>query len=85
MTAVLVTWYERYPKSKAHAIRLVLRRREFAHLKRYSMRYLEKQFLGAAKFWMNPYRRLHKAFWQGRISGTENELVEQKIRSRLFS
>jgi hypothetical protein len=58
-TAVYLTWYKRHPISKAQAIRLVLRRSDFTHLRKYSIRYLEKQFLDAAEFW-NPFARLRK-------------------------
>jgi hypothetical protein len=60
-TAVYLTRYERrhHPISKAQAIRLVLRRSDFAHLRKYSVRYLEKQFLDAVEFW-NKFARLRK-------------------------
>jgi hypothetical protein len=93
VTAVLVTQWERRrrPITTAHAIRIVLsRRREFAHLRKYLDRYLEKQFLDAVEFW-SPYRKLYKAskgfstVSTARITGTQNDLVEQKIKPQLFS
>jgi len=65
VTAVFVTQYERRPMTKAQAIRIVLRRHEFARLRKYSIRYLEKQLLDALEFW-NPWPSYKKLFGRGR-------------------
>jgi hypothetical protein len=56
--------WERRPITKARAIRLVLHRREFAHLRKYlpTMRYLHKQLADATEFW-SPHRKLF-FFWR---------------------
>src|SRR5262245_52150868 len=92
--AVNITRYERRKGrpllTAAQAIRLVLKRPEFAQLRKYRVRYLEKQSLNAVEFW-SPYRKLYKAskafstVSTERITGTENELEEQKIDPQLFS
>jgi len=57
MTAVHATWWERLSNgqrrmSRAQAIRFVLKRPEFAHLRRYSKgRYREKQLSNCREFW----------------------------------
>jgi hypothetical protein len=87
--AVSVTEYEQRPITKKGAVRLVLRRPEFAHFLKYSMHYLYKQLEDASRFW-SPYWKLHKAYKtfpqlpQPRITGTQNELVEHKIEPQLF-
>jgi len=82
VAAVNITRYERRPNGRplltaAQAIRLVLRRHEFAQLRKYKVRYLEKQYSNALEFW-SPYRKLHKAskafstVSTARITGTKS-------------
>lgn len=47
----LAKYYSPRPISTPHAISIVLRQPEFAHLQRYKVRYLEKQLLDAAEDW----------------------------------
>jgi hypothetical protein len=47
----LAKYYHSRPISTPHAIRIVQRQREFACLRRYAPRYLQKQLLDAAEFW----------------------------------
>jgi len=58
--AVSVTEYEQRPITKKGAIRLVLRRPEFAHFGKHSMHYLYKQLNDASRFW-SPFWKLHQA------------------------
>jgi hypothetical protein len=58
--AVVAVKVDRHLIKTTDAINIVLRQREFAHLKqRYKLRYLEKKFQEASDFW-NPYARLSK-------------------------
>ena len=59
--AVIGVRYDRHPIKTVDAINIVLKRPQFAHLKkRYTnIRYLEKKFQEASDFW-NPYARLGK-------------------------
>jgi len=71
VTAVSITRYERRRRNgrplltAAEAIRLVLRQHEFAQLKKYKLRYLEKQYWNALEFW-SPWPSYKKLFGRGR-------------------
>src|SRR5262245_45896940 len=70
VTAVSITRYERRPNGRslltaAQAIRLVLRRHEFAQLRKYKGRYLEKQYSNALEFW-SPWPSYKKLFGRGK-------------------
>ena len=58
--AVFTVQSERHPIKTVDAINIVIKRPEFAHLKRYSLRYLEKKYQEISK--SNPYSHLHKEF-----------------------
>jgi hypothetical protein len=57
--AVLAVKIDRHPIKTTAAINAVLRQPEFAHLRRYKLRYLEKKFQEVSDF-SNPYARLGK-------------------------
>jgi hypothetical protein len=63
--AVLAVKIDRHPIKTTAAINAVLRQREFAHLRRYKLRYLEKKFQEVSDF-SNPYARLTKEMRKAR-------------------
>jgi hypothetical protein len=60
MNAVFAVQSERHPIKEVDAIACVRKRPEFAYLKRYSLRYLEKKYQEISR--LNPYAHLHKQY-----------------------
>jgi hypothetical protein len=80
--AVHNTWWQRRPITRSHAITIVLQRHEFAHLRRYSRRYLEKQLLNCREFWSLcrvRIREIKKPVGGPEFMEQKLDLVEQKI------
>ena len=79
VSAVFGIQAELHPIKTVDAIRKVVKRPEFAHLKHYSLRYLEKKYQEIAS--SNPYSRLHKQYRRAEYLRSnyrnKNELEEQ--------
>src|SRR5215471_13840434 len=78
-------------RGHAAAIRRVLKLPEFAYLKRYTIRYLEKKFQEALAFWypphpQYPHPKANRANYRNkRIRGTDSELKEHNRKPQAFS
>jgi len=60
MSAVFAVQSERHPIKTVDAIKSVRNRPEYAHLRGYSLRYLEKKYQEISR--LNPYAHLHKQY-----------------------
>src|SRR5262249_7873976 len=77
--AVHFDWWKQRRKSISQAITIVLRRREFAHLRRYSRRYLEKQLLNCREFWSLCRVQIKEKPRGAELVEHKNELVEHNL------